>query len=349
MDRGDERLKKRISTDAICLIALIGLIVSLVALTVVIYNMTKEHIVIWVGLGLLVVTICWIVILILLLRKKMLNFTSELCNTLDSMMNFDESISKIPSDETLFSRFQNRLSRLYEIMKESRNRIDEDHRELQGLVSDISHQIKTPVSNLKMLTETMLTKKLSDGQKVEFLQDIATQAEKLDFLFDFMVKSSRLESGIIKLESKNKRIYDTVAQALSGIACSAERKSISVEISCPENLRVYHDSKWTCEAIFNILDNAVKYTEYGGTIKIEVFEWEMYVNISIYDSGKGIPEELHGAVFRRFFREEGVHDVPGVGIGLYLAREIVTRQGGYIKLSSGVGLGSTFSIFLPKN
>lgn len=108
-----------------------------------------------------------------------------------------------------------------------------------------------------------------------------------------------------------------------------------------------HDRKWTSEALFNILDNAVKYTLEGGTICVTVQNWEFYVKIDITDSGKGIAENRQGMIFKHFYREEEVHDVEGIGVGLYLAREIVTMQGGYIKVSSAVGRGSTFSVFLP--
>lgn len=139
---------------------------------------------------------------------------------------------------------------------------------------------------------------------------------------------------------------DTVAQAMSGIVYAAE-KEIAVTVDCPENLILSHDSKWTAEALFNILDNAVKYTPVRGKITVSVMQWEMYVEIKVADTGKGISESNQAAIFRRFYREEEVHEQQGVGIGLYLAREIVTRQGGYIKVVSEPGQGSEFSIMLP--
>ena len=92
--------------------------------------------------------------------------------------------------------------------------------------------------------------------------------------------------------------------------------------------------------------NAVKYTPEGGQIRVSVESWEMYVKIDIADTGIGISEQHQGAIFKRFYREDIVHDVDGIGIGLYLAREIVTLQGGYIRVTSEVGKGSTFSVFL---
>lgn len=109
-----------------------------------------------------------------------------------------------------------------------------------------------------------------------------------------------------------------------------------------------HDSKWTEEAIFNLLDNAVKYTQAEGTINVSVAQWEMYVEIKVSDTGKGISESNQASIFKRFYREEEIHNQPGVGIGLYLTREIVTQQGGYVTVESQVGKGSAFSIFLPR-
>ena len=134
---------------------------------------------------------------------------------------------------------------------------------------------------------------------------------------------------------------------MSGIVYAAEKKEISVSVNCPEKLMLSHDSKWTAEALFNLLDNAVKYTSAGGKISVSVVQWEMYVEIKVADNGKGISESNQAAIFRRFYRGEEVHSEPGVGIGLYLAREIITRQGGYIKVVSVPGNGSAFSIMLP--
>lgn len=150
------------------------------------------------------------------------------------------------------------------------------------------------------------------------------------------------------MEKKNSLLYNTLAQAMSGIVYGTENKEIAVTVDCPQDLNLCHDCKWTSEALFNILDNAVKYTPARGRISVSVEQWEMYVKVDIMDTGKGIFEGNQAAIFRRFYREEEVHNEPGVGIGLYLAREIITRQGGYIKVTSEVDKGSTFSVFIPK-
>ena len=266
---------------------------------------------------------------------------------MDHMISGNEEPVQTQDRETLFARINYRLLRLYGIMQENRRRVDAERQELQMLVSDISHQVKTPVSNLKMVTDTLLKKPVTEQERQDFLEGIRSQTDKLEFLFQAMVKTSRLETGAIRLEKKEGLLIDTVALALSGIVYRAEKKDISVTVACPDDLRLCHDSKWTAEAVFNLLDNGVKYTPAGGKISVFVTQWEMYVEIKVSDTGKGITESNQASIFRRFYREEEVHEQPGVGIGLYLAREIVMRQGGYIKVVSKPGEGSSFSVMLP--
>ena len=325
----------------------IGALLSMVIITLILFVITLEIAVLATGGALIVCALLWLFILTQTFAKRLSLFTSDLCQTLDNMIDGDKEPKRTDDSETLFARISYRLTRLYQIMQENRRKVDEERQELQTLVSDISHQVKTPVSNLKMVTDTLLTRSVSEAERIDFIRGIRVQTDKLDFLFQALVKTSRLETGIIRLEKKAGRIYDTVAQAMSGIVYAAEKKQIGVSVDCPENLMVAHDSKWTSEALFNLLDNAVKYTPIGGKIDVTVEQWEMYLEIKVTDTGKGISESNQAAIFRRFYREEEVHEQPGVGIGLYLAREIITQQGGYIKVVSELGEGSSFSIMLP--
>ena len=339
---------KRIAVKTMFLLVEAGAAVSMLALSLLLSAMTGEGRVLLAGVLLTACALAWLFLLTLFFAKRLSQFTSGLCQTMDSMITGGEEPARPGDSETIFARISYRLSRLYGILQENRRKVDEERRELQTLVSDISHQVKTPVANLKMVTDTLLAKPVTEQERRDFLQGIRSQTDKLEFLVQSMGKASRLETGAITLEKKDVPLLDTLAQAMSGIVYGAEQKGISVEVQCPEDLRVSHDSKWTAEALFNLLDNAVKYTPAGGKISVSVEQWEMYVKLDVTDTGKGIPESRQAAIFRRFYREEEVHDQPGVGIGLYLAREIVTRQGGYIKVASEVGRGSTFSVFLPR-
>ena len=324
-----------------------GLLLSMAVITLSLFFITKQTAVLLTGGVLLLCALIWLFLLTQIFGKRLSAFTSVLCQTLDHMIEGNEAPLRPEDSETMLARICYRLSRLYQIMQENRRKVDEERRELQSLISDISHQVKTPVSNLKMAADTLLEKPVSEAERIDFIRGIFSQTDKLDFLFQALVKTSRLETGVIQLEKKPGRLFDTVAQAMSGIVYAAEKKEITVSVDCSEDLTVSHDGKWTSEALFNLLDNAVKYTPAGGKIAVSVVLWEMYVEIKVIDTGKGISESNQAAIFRRFYREEEVHDQQGVGIGLYLAREIVTRQGGYIKVVSEPGKGSEFSIMLP--
>lgn len=325
----------------------IGLLFSMAMITLIAFSFTLEGAVLIMGAAEAVCALVWFFVLTQSLGKRLSRFACELCDTLDNMMDGGEAPETSDNSETLLARISHRLTRLYKIMQENRRRVEEERRELQALVSDISHQVKTPVGNLKVAADTLLTRTLTDAERSGFIKGIRSQADKLDFLVQALVKTSRLETGVICLEKKTSPIYDTVAQAMSGILYAAEKKQIAVSVTCPDGLMVSHDGKWTAEALFNLLDNAVKYTPSGGRITVTAEKGEMYAEIRVTDTGKGIPENRQAAIFRRFYREEAVHEQPGVGIGLYLAREIIMRQGGYIKVVSQPGKGSSFSILLP--
>lgn len=280
-------------------------------------------------------------------KKTLLQFTGELCGMLDDMMNGEDGVWDVGEKELLLARLGNRISRLYRVLRESWLRAEREKKELQTLVSDLSHQTKTPIANLRMINETLQSREMDEAQRRRFLEAQGSQLEKLDFVIRAMVKTQRLEVGVIALEKREVPIQETLADAINGVLALLEQKKLKLQVDCPEDLIVSHDTRWTAEALFNLLDNAVKYTPEGGRICVSVQSWEMYVKIDVTDSGIGIPEPSHAAVFQRFYRGPGVHETDGVGIGLYLAREIITMQGGYIKLTSELQKGSTFSVFLP--
>lgn len=335
------------SIKTLCLSICAAAFLSMMAITVFSCVLTGNMQILLCGTVLTVCALIWLFLLILLFGRRLSLFTDDLCRTLDCMIDSSEEPKEAEDSETLFARISHRLLRLYRMMQENRRKVDIERQELQSLVSDISHQIKTPVSNLIMLADTLIEKTVSPKESLDFLIGIRNQTDKLDFLFQALIKTSRLETGAVHLTKKKKRLYDTIAQAMGQIVYAAQKKDISVAVNCPETLSVCHDSKWTAEALFNLLDNAVKYTPAGGKINVSVEQSEMYAEIKVTDTGKGILESNQASIFRRFYREEEVHNQPGVGIGLFLAREIITKQNGYIKVVSEIGKGSAFSILLP--
>lgn len=340
-------MKKDLSTNRLY----IGIGVAFLLLTVC-FNMivffSTESLAIWeaaIAYSLLLLLLG--IILIIMLRGKLLAFSDSLNACIDDIVNGKQNVSFDLESETLIGKFSLKLKRLYEIMQSGRRQVQEEKQTIQEMISDISHQVKTPVTNLKMYNSTMLERQLSPEKEREFHKLMESQIDKLDFLMQTMVKMSRLETGIIVLSISPSPIYDTVGLALSGIEFSAGKKQIEVSVDCDPSLTVTHDKKWTAEALFNILDNAVKYTPPGGKISVTVQRWEMVTKIDITDTGRGIPEQHLAQIWGRFYRGNDVHDIDGVGIGLYLSREIISKQGGYIQVASEVGKGSTFSVFLP--
>jgi len=287
------------------------------------------------------------ILLIILLRNKLLAFSDSLNACIDDIVNGKEDVTFDLESETLTGKFNYKLQRLYEIMQNGKRQVQKEKQSIQEMISDISHQVKTPVTNLKMYNSTLLERQLAPEKEREFHKLMESQIDKLDFLMQAMVKMSRLETGVISLSISPAPVYNTIGLALAGIELSAEEKQIEVTVNCDPKLIVPHDKKWTAEALFNILDNAVKYTPSGGKISVTVERWEMATKIDITDTGRGIPEKHLAQIFKRFYREDEVHDISGVGIGLYLCREIIDKQGGYIQVKSEVGKGSTFSVFLP--
>ena len=338
----------RLSINRVCTLGAAFLGIISIAAIIAAFLITKKLTVVWLELLFVTLVIACVASFVAFLRRKLVLFSDNLCRTIDDMLDGATPPPQIYEEESLFYKINHQLARLYEVLRENRESIAKERADLQELISDISHQVKTPISNLKMVNATLLEQPMPEEKQREFLQASSGQLEKLDFLMQAMIKTSRLETGVISLERKVQPIYDTLAAALGSILLNAERKNIHVSVDCPTDIVLAHDRKWTSEALFNILDNAVKYTTADGNIQVSVQSWEFYVKIDITDSGKGIAESRQGMIFKRFYREEEVHDIEGIGIGLYLAREIVTMQGGYIKVASKVGDGSTFSVFLPR-
>ena len=337
---------RKLSVNKVCIFLAVLLLAAMVTVSVALYALTQDITAVWYvllfGIFALFCSICFMV----LVRRKLAMFSDAFCSLMDDMLSGNMQPKQTVEEESLFYKIEYRLNRLYEVMQENKNSIAQEQADLQELISDISHQVKTPIANLKMINSTLLENEVPVQKQKEFLTAQASQLDKLDFLMQAMIKTSRLETGVISLEKKSQPLYDTLAAALGDILLNAEKKQIDVQVECPEHLDARHDRKWTSEALFNILDNAVKYTPAGGQIRVSVEGWEMYVKIDIADTGIGISEQHQGTIFKRFYREDAVHDVDGIGIGLYLAREIVTLQGGYIRVVSEVGKGSTFSVFL---
>lgn len=245
--------------------------------------------------------------------------------------------------ETKFSALENSLKKF---LNDSQSSLEDRRRQkeiIQGLISDIAHQTLTPISNVKLYAELL---KEQTGEPSAEIDTICEQTEKLDFLIQSLVKLSRMENGIISVHPKETSIEQLFDALRREFSAKAKEKQISLEI-VPSSLSAAFDLRWTREAVGNILDNAIKYTGIGGQIRISSEKYSFFTRLDIADNGIGIAEEEVNLIFSRFYRSIDAANEPGTGIGLYLSREILRAQKGYIKVRSRKGTGSVFSVFLP--
>ena len=250
------------------------------------------------------------------------------------------------TEDTLWGKCGEKFWQLYRVWNRKEADALLEKRQMKALISDISHQTKTPLANMKLYREFLQEEALSEKGK-EFLNCLEEQTGKLEFLLQSMVKMSRLETGIIQIRKERENLYQTLTAAVSQIVPAAAQKEIELYVECEENMMLDYDKKWTEEAIFNVLDNAVKYTSAGGKICVTVIRQEIFTKISVKDNGKGIRLERQAEIFTRFYREPEVNVQNGVGIGLYLTRRILELQNGYIEVHSEIGKGSEFCLYLP--
>ena len=245
--------------------------------------------------------------------------------------------------ESRFSALEDSLKRFLEDSHLSAESQKRQKDLVQGLISDIAHQTLTPIANLKMYTELLGETGAQDAELVDTLEG---QVDKLDFLIRSLVKLSRMENGIIHVQPREARVSGLLDKLQQDYAGRAGEKGVVLCVG-QTGLRAVFDKKWTEEAVGNIVDNAVKYTPPGGRVDIGTRAYPFFIRLDIRDTGIGIKKEEVSRIFGRFYRGASVQDQPGVGIGLYLAREMIQAQKGYIKVSSKEGEGSVFSVFLP--
>ena len=289
------------------------------------------------------IMMCMLIVVIYFYRKRERNLIKRLQIMIDCAADGAYEISEI--DESTLSALENSMNRFLGDCEVSYRNLSVQKEKTQTLISDISHQTITPISNILLYAQLLEEK---DFEKVynEEITAIKEQTEKLNFLINSLVKISRLETGIIAVNPKINKVQEVIDLVMMQSRTKAKEKNIMIT-AVPCDVEAVFDLKWTVEAIYNIVDNAVKYTPPGGQVTIHTVPFSFFLKIDIADNGIGITESEYTKIFGRFYRSQAVSEVDGVGIGLYLARQIISIQGGYIKVSSKEKAGSIFSVFLP--
>lgn len=249
-------------------------------------------------------------------------------------------------DESRLSAVETKLAHYLSASAISAKNVAAEKDKIKSLIADISHQTKTPIANILLYAQLLEEQDLPPDSRA-CVQALEGQAKKLQSLIEALVKTSRLETGILAFHPKAGPLSPMLEDAAAQFAPKAAAKNVSLTL-VPSDATAVFDAKWTAEAVCNLLDNAVKYTPAGGSILVQAIPYELFCRINVTDTGPGIPEAEQPKIFQRFYRASAAQEAEGVGIGLYLARQIAEGQGGYIKVSSRPGKGAKFSLYLPR-
>lgn len=280
-------------------------------------------------------------------RKKEFNKFFKFHNEATSNITSNTKIEDYPffKDYRLHIAETN-IKNIEEGVAREKNLIIEDKNNLQTIISDISHQVKTPIANIKMINEILLSRNLEEEQSKEFIQSMNDEVNKLDFLMQSMITISFLETGMMKFNIRILPIYDTILLALNSSMSLINEKEINIQVICDKEILVKHDQKWTAEAIYNVINNAAKFSSAKGNIIVKVVQKQFYASISIKDSGPGIPPNDIKSIFKKFTSKD---KSDGSGIGLYLTEKIIKNQSGYINVESELNHGTKFILYLPND
>lgn len=270
-------------------------------------------------------------------RRRRAAELEELAGLVRDVLDDREIEEKAAGEETLYGRIEHMLVRIQRMNRGRQEELTESRSRVQKLIMEIAHQMRTPLANggtyLELLEGELSEREDPVADPVPmYLEALRSSQEKLRFLTEEFIRISRLENNIIRIRKEERDIAGTIGDALAQVRPMAEEKGVRISEHLPEGLSCPHDPGWFGEALWNVLDNAVKYSQEGGRIWVEASRGELYLTIRVADEGIGIDEGEEARVFQRFYRGRRTASYEGLGVGLYLAREITARHGGFMEI-----------------
>ncbi|MCI6610071.1 MAG: ATP-binding protein [Ezakiella sp.] len=272
-------------------------------------------------LGILVIINGFLLFKYIVLRNEM----RELSDYIDKALKGKLEITEF--DEKELSKIKSKLIKFLYSNQVKEKKINTEKNKTKDLIADISHQTKTPITNLSLYISL-----LEDNPKDEYIEIIKYELNKLKFLIQTLVKSSRLESDIISLQKNRANLKELVQDVLGEFKVTLDEKNISINLK-DEDLIFDLDARWLKEAIHNLIDNAIKYSPNGSTINIRVYKSYLNYNLDIENECEDLSEETLPKIFERFYRGRNSVYKDGLGLGLFIAREIIEKHGGNIRAS----------------
>ncbi len=269
-------------------------------------------------------------------RIRRLTFYMQALNRRGYKLEIEEN-----EDDEL-SGLRNEIYKLTVFLKEQAERALAQKQALADSVTNISHQLKTPLTSAIILIDNLSENPDMDVRtRRHFLAEITEQITGMSWLITAMMKLSRLDAGVVELQGSRFELKHFVEEILARLEIAAELRQISFSMEIPEGAALYGDRKWTAEALLNLIKNAIEHSPAGSVVKIAAEDNEVYTQISVRDYGAGITREEQDKLFRRFYNGNSARE-DSMGIGLALAKEIVEKQGGYLSVDSRTGKGTVF-------
>lgn len=272
-----------------------------------------------------------------------------LSDMVEELIGGKEKIEFSPVEDTVLSKLQGQLLKLYDILQSHKEREQKIRKQLDENIGNLVHQISTPITNLQLYVGFLKRDDLTPPEREKFMSCMEEQAQKLFWLGESFSKISRLETGIIRLKPERQKVEAVILGAIGQAMVKAENKGMEISLSGETQAVALLDLKWTTEALFNILDNAVKYGKSGTSIQIAVTDLTNYIRIAVRNESeiKISPHEYH-LLFKRFYRGKTNTVTEGIGLGLYIARKILEDEKAYIKAETRPDDMTEFTVFLYK-
>lgn len=305
--------------------------------------------------SILVITIIYVMIIFIIMIivlgifiNKFYKKIRTLSKYTDDVLNNRYSMDIREYDEGDISNLKNDLYKMTIKLREQSEISIRDKKDLEETLSDISHQLKTPLTSMYVINELLYDNKLDEEERKKFLTKNKNQLERIEWLVTSLLKISRLDSGSEVLKLKETSISDVIKKSLEPLKIPMELKSISYNVDCPSDIKANIDINWTSEALINIIKNAYEHTNEKGSISISVTNNPIYVELRISDTGCGISKDDIGHVFERFYRGKSTNK-ESIGIGLNMAKKIIELEHGDIVVESKIDVGTTFIIKFYKS